>query len=67
MRTLFRQAPFVLFLASCTGDIGEKGDDGSSTPSISCADDEGGVIETSVNATDEELWVYFDFESCEFS
>lgn len=63
--TMNISAPLVLAaLLGCTGDIGEntKTSEGDSTNA--CVSGVDGVITTTLDATSEEEWVYFDFESC---
>ena len=53
----------VVLSTSCAGDIGGKKspDNGGD---ITCETDANGIVATTVNASSEEEWVYFDFENC---
>lgn len=61
-RTLFLLALPLALQSACTPFGGDDGDDTPTGPVVT-EDLGGGVYETTLDATDEEAWTYFDFET----
>lgn len=61
--------PLLLLLASCSGDLTSDDDDGSITPPVDShitnVDNGDGSTTSTIDAADEELWIYLDLESGE--